>query len=324
MTAGAGTVHGAVREVDTAPGATVVPVSADVVVADHLSKRFGDVVAVDDLSFRLQAGTVTAFLGPNGAGKTTTLRMLLGLVRPTAGSAVVFGQRYCEHPDPARRVGAVLEAADFHPGRSGREHLITLALAASLPTARVDDVLDLVELTHAARRRLRGYSLGMRQRLGLAAALLGDPELLILDEPANGLDPEGVHWLRTFLRSFAAAGKTVLVSSHVLAEVAQTVDRVVTIDKGRLVTIAELDELTARVSAGVRIRAPRVRALLPLLAAAGFEATLLDGDEVLIRGASPGQVGEIAAAAGIPLHELAQESSTLERVFLDLTGGNGR
>jgi ABC-2 type transport system ATP-binding protein len=295
---------------------------ADVVSVEHLSKRFGKLLAVDDLSFGLRAGTITGFLGPNGAGKTTTLRMLLGLARPTSGTALVFGRRYRDHPDPARRVGAVLEAADLHPGRSGREHLITLALAASLPIARADEVLELVELAQAARRRVGSYSLGMRQRLGLAAALLRDPELLILDEPANGLDPEGVHWLRTFMRSFATAGKTVLVSSHVLAEVAQTVDRVIIIDKGRLVTIAELDELTARMAGGVRIRAPGIRALLPRLAAAGLEATVLDGDELLVRGASPARVGKLAFDAGIPLQELGQESSTLEKVFLELTSGS--
>jgi ABC-2 type transport system ATP-binding protein len=295
---------------------------ADVVSVEHLSKRFGKLLAVDELSFGLRAGTITGFLGPNGAGKTTTLRMLLGLVRPTSGTALVFGRRYRDHPDPARRVGAVLEAADFHPGRSGREHLISLALAADLPIARADEVLELVELTHAARRRVGSYSLGMRQRLGLAAALLRDPELLILDEPGNGLDPEGVHWLRTFMRSFATAGKTVLVSSHVLAEVAQTVDRIIIIDKGRLVTIAELDELTARMTAGVRIRAPGIRALLPRLVAARLEATVLDGDELLVRGASPAQVGKLAFDAGIPLQELGQESSTLEKVFLELTSGS--
>ena len=262
---------------------------------------------------------MTGFLGPNGAGKTTTLRMLLGLVRPTAGRAWLFGARYCE--ETARRVGAVLEAADFHPGRSGREHMMTLALAAKLPAARVDETLELVELTHAARRRVGGYSLGMRQRLGLAAALLRDPELLILDEPANGLDPEGVHWLRTFVRGFVAEGKTVLVSSHVLAEVAQTVDQVVIIDRGRLVEIAALDELTARTAGSVRVRAPGVRALLPLLAAEGIEATVVDGDELLVHDASSGRIGQLASEAGIALHELAPESSTLEKVFLELTAG---
>ncbi|MQA73491.1 MAG: ATP-binding cassette domain-containing protein [Solirubrobacterales bacterium] len=211
-----------------------------------LTKRFGEVVAVQDLTFSLEASTVTGFLGPNGAGKTTTLRLLLGLAAPTAGAALVFGRRYCELEDPAGRVGAVLESNDFHPGRSGRDHLRALALAAEIPQARVEEVLALVELGPAANRRVKTYSLGMRQRLGLAAALLGDPELLVLDEPANGLDPAGVHWLRTFLRRFADRDGTVLVSSHVLAEVAQTVDQVVIIDRGRLVATARLDELAGR------------------------------------------------------------------------------
>jgi ABC-2 type transport system ATP-binding protein len=301
------------------PDVTENASTADVVRADNLTKRFGELVAVDDLTFALEAGTITAFLGPNGAGKTTTLRMLLGLVRPTSGSALVFGRRYAEHPRPALRVGAVLEAADFHPGRSGREHLVTLALAAGLTVERVDEVLDIVELAHAGRRRVKTYSLGMRQRLGLAAALLGDPELLILDEPANGLDPEGVHWLRTFLRDFVSRGNTVFVSSHVLAEVAQTVDRVVIIDKGRLVAIAPLEELTARIAGSVRVRAPRIQTLLPALTAAGFQATVLDGDELRVRGATSAQIGELAARAGLPLHELVQETSTLENVYLELT-----
>jgi ABC-2 type transport system ATP-binding protein len=222
--------------------------SADeAVVSVHaLSKRFGDLTAVADLNFSLEAGTVTGFLGPNGAGKTTTLRLLLGLAEPTSGEAHVFGHRYADLDAPARRVGAVLESDDFHPGRSGGDHLRALALAAEIPMSRVEDVLALVELRHAAGRRVRTYSLGMRQRLGLAAALLGDPELLILDEPANGLDPAGVHWLRTFLRRFAEHGGTVLVSSHVLAEVAQTADRVLIIDRGRLVARARLDELAGR------------------------------------------------------------------------------
>lgn len=293
--------------------------SLEVVTVEHLGKRFGSVVAVDDLTFHLEAGSVTGFLGPNGAGKTTTLRMLLGLVRPTSGRALVFGSPYCEAT--AAKVGAVLEAADFHPGRSGREHLMTLALAARLSGSRVDEVLELVELTGASHRRVGGYSLGMRQRLGLAAALLCDPELLVLDEPANGLDPEGVHWLRTFMRRFASTGKTVLVSSHVLAEVAQTVDRVVIIDKGHLVTISGLTELTERMTGGVRVRAPQIQALVPVLTAAGFESVVLDGDELLVHGVSPAQVGELASRAGVVLHELAQESSTLEKVFLELTSG---
>ena len=214
-----------------------------VVAAVELTKRFGDLTAVDDLSFELEAGSVTGFLGPNGAGKTTTLRMLAGLARPTRGQALVFGRPFTELEQPAARVGAVLEASDLHPGRTGRDHLRVLARAAGVPKSRVDEVLALVDLTGAAERRAGGYSFGMRQRLGLAAALLGAPELLVLDEPANGLDPEGVRWLRDFLRAFAMRGGTVLVSSHHLAEVAQTVDRVVIIDRGRLVAESTLEEL---------------------------------------------------------------------------------
>jgi len=224
--------------IESAPPGPVVRCSS-------LTKRYGEVVAVDRISFALEPGTVTGFLGPNGAGKTTTLRLLLGLAEPTSGEALVFGRRYRELEQPARHVGAVLESSDYHPSRSGRDHLRTLALAAELPVSRVEEVLELVELRKAAGRRVRTYSLGMRQRLGVAAALLGDPDLLVLDEPANGLDPAGVRWLRTFLRSLAAAGRTVLVSSHLLSEVAQTVDRVLVIDQGRLLAQGTLAELTS-------------------------------------------------------------------------------
>jgi ABC-2 type transport system ATP-binding protein len=210
-----------------------------------LSKSYGEVVALGEISFSIPRGTVTGFLGPNGAGKTTTLRLLLGLAEPSGGEALVFGRRYRELEEPIRRVGAVLESSDYHPSRSGRDHLRILALAADLPLERVDEVLELVELGKPADRRVRIYSLGMRQRLGVAAALLGDPELLILDEPANGLDPAGVRWLRTFLQGLAAQGRTVLVSSHLLAEVAQTVDQVVIIDHGRLLAQGSLDQLTS-------------------------------------------------------------------------------
>ena len=213
--------------------------------ANGLTKRFGELTAVDDLTFALEPGCVTGFLGPNGAGKTTTLRMLLGLAEPTAGRALVFGRRFADLARPATRLGAVLEASDLHPGRSGRDHLRVLCRAAGLPAGRADEALALVELTGAGDRRVAGYSLGMRQRLGLAAALLGHPELLVLDEPGNGLDPEGVRWLRDFLRGFASEGGTVLLSSHHLAEVAHTVDRVLIIDRGRLVAAAPLAELTA-------------------------------------------------------------------------------
>jgi ABC-2 type transport system ATP-binding protein len=286
-----------------------------------LSKRFGEVSAVDDLSFAISCGTVTGFLGPNGAGKTTTLRMLLGLAEPSSGEALVFGRRYRELDRPALRVGAVLEATDFHPGRSGRDHLRTLAWAVGIPDKRVDAVLRLVQLRDAADRRVKAYSLGMRQRLGLAAALLGDPELLVLDEPANGLDPEGVHWLREFLQEFAADGRTVLVSSHVLAEIQQTVDRVVIISHGRLVVEATLDGLTARLGGSVHVRTPQPDRLREALLARGLRAEAVNGRAFLVHGSSADEVGEIAFAAAVPLHELATEASSLEDVFLELTHG---
>ena len=291
---------------------------APVVRAESLTKRFGKLTAVDDLSFALEPGTITGFLGPNGAGKTTTLRMLLGLAKPSHGEALIFEKPYAQIEHPALRIGAVLEATDFHPGRSGRNHLRTLSWAAGIPDARVDEVLGVVELDKAANRRVKGYSLGMRQRLGLAAALLGDPELLVLDEPANGLDPEGVRWLRDFLRRFAESGHTVLVSSHVLAEVAQTVDHVLIINRGRLVREARLDELTATVGAAVRVRSPQAGQLREALTRAGIEAAEQD-HTLLVHGTTTERVGEIAAAAGVVLHELRTEESSLEEVFLELT-----
>ena len=217
-----------------------------IVAITNLTKRYGTIAAVDNLSFSLEPGTVTGFLGPNGAGKTTTLRLLLGLAEPTAGTALIHGRRYVTLDHPARLVGAVLESGDFHPGRCGRDHLRVLATAADIDTGRVDEVLDIVGLSAAAATRpVKTYSLGMRQRLGLAGALLGEPELLVLDEPANGLDPAGVHWLRTVLRSFADAGGTVLVSSHLLAEVAQSVDRIIIIDGGRTVADAPLPDIVS-------------------------------------------------------------------------------
>lgn len=246
---GSGIHHGA-RSSKSAPDVATraaEPPSPDAVVTVRsLSKRYGSVVAVEQLTFSLDRGTVTGFLGPNGAGKSTTLRLLLGLAEPTSGKAHLFGRRYRDLDEPARRVGAVLESNDFHPARSGRNHLRALALAAQIPAARVEEVLELVELATAGDRRVKTYSLGMRQRLGLAGALIGDPEVLILDEPANGLDPAGVHWLRRFIRSFADSGGTVLISSHLLAEVTQTVHQVIIIDRGRLLAAVRLDELTSR------------------------------------------------------------------------------
>jgi ABC-2 type transport system ATP-binding protein len=283
-----------------------------------LTKRFGSTVAVDDLTFAIRRGGITGFLGPNGAGKSTTLRALLGLVAPSSGEARVEGSRYRELSDPLGTVGAVLEAHSFHPGRSGRNHLRVLAKAAGLPVARVDEVLAEVELTSAARRRTGTYSLGMRQRLSVAGALLGRPGLLVLDEPANGLDPEGIRWLRNFLRSFSAAGGTVLISSHVLAEVAQIADEVVIIHRGRLVAQEPLAALTTRSAGGSVVRSPEADRLGERLAGDGIEATAV-GDGELRVAAPPERVGEAAAAAGIVLHELRAEGASLEEVFLELT-----
>ena len=285
-----------------------------------LTKRYGKTLAVDSLDLHVAAGTITGFLGPNGAGKTTTLRALLGLVRPTSGTAKIMGKPYRQLKEPSKHVGAVLEASNVHPGRTGRNHLRVLAAAASIPESRVHEVLALVELTAVGGRRAKTYSLGMRQRLGLAAALLGDPEVLILDEPANGLDPQGIRWLRDLLRSLAGEGRTVLVSSHVLAEVAQTVDDVVIIHRGRFVTHATTAELAARVAGAVRVRSPQAAKLREALQREGILVTPLERDG-LTADTTPERVGEVAAANSIVLHELVAESGTLEEAFLELTGG---
>jgi ABC-2 type transport system ATP-binding protein len=294
-----------------------------VITIDGLTKRFGQVTAVDDLSFEVDQGTVVGFLGPNGAGKTTTLRMLLGLVTPTAGTARIDGRPYRDLADPIRHIGAVLEASSFHPGRSARNHLRVIATAAGLPLARADEVLAQVGLAQAAHRRVGGFSLGMRQRLGLATALLGDPQVLILDEPANGLDPEGVHWLRGLLRQLADQGRTVLVSSHVLAEVAQTVDQVVIIAAGRLVTQSTLAALTARTDQLVRVRTPAAETLRSLLAAQGIQTNLDGADQLIAAATTTETVGTAAAAAGIVIYEMRAERSNLEDVFLQLTSPQG-
>jgi ABC-2 type transport system ATP-binding protein len=290
-----------------------------VVQSDSLTKRYGGVLAVDELTFNIEAGTITGFLGPNGAGKSTTLRMLLGLAKPTRGHATIFGKPYDELETPALRVGAVLEATDFHPGRSGRDHLRMLSRAVGLPDSRVDDVLSLVELQDAAKRRVKGYSLGMRQRLGLASALLGNPDLLVLDEPANGLDPEGVRWLRDFLRDFASGGRTVLISSHVLAEIAQTVDQVLIISHGRLIVESTLDDLTARVGGVVRVQSPNLDQLAEALQRERIVTTRNNDHALLAQGTTRERVGDIALAEGIAIYELVTEGSSLEEVFLDLT-----
>jgi ABC-2 type transport system ATP-binding protein len=284
-----------------------------------LTKRFGAVTALEDLSFSVQPGVVTGFLGPNGAGKTTTLRCLLGLVAPTSGSATIDGRRYRDLEHPLATVGAALEAADFHPGRTARAHLQVIALASGVPRARVDQLLGLVGLEEFADRRVGGYSLGMRQRLGLAQALLGDPPVLILDEPANGLDPAGIAWLRQFLRSLAAEGRTVLVSSHVLSEVEQTVDDIVVIARGRLVRQGTLASLEAG-PAAVLLRTPTPELLADALAP--YAVTTV-GDRLRVEGCSTDEVGHLAHVHGVELHELSAEASDLEKVFLDLTRDEG-
>jgi ABC-2 type transport system ATP-binding protein len=282
-----------------------------------LSKRFGAVNAVSDLSFTVQPGRVTGFLGPNGAGKTTTMRMLLGLVKPTSGTATFAGTAYADLERPLETVGTALEAASFHPGRTARSHLAIYARAAGIPRHRVDETLTLVGLADFADRRVSGYSLGMRQRLGLAFALLGDPGVLVLDEPINGLDPEGIRWIRVLLRQLANEGRTVLVSSHLLSEVEQTVDEVVIIAKGRFVfqgALAELERST-RVVTDALDRA----GLRNVLTAAG--AQVIDGDNGLtVSGLSTAEVGLAALGAGIALTLLAPESQGLENVFLGLVG----
>jgi ABC-2 type transport system ATP-binding protein len=289
-----------------------------------LTKRFGPVLAVDQLSFQVERGTVVGFLGPNGAGKTTTLRMLLGLVRPDEGTAAINGQAYRELAEPLHQVGVVLDASGFHPGRTARDHLRVQAMAGQADPSRIDDVLELAGLAGAAGRRVGGFSLGMRQRLGLAGALLCDPEVLILDEPANGLDPEGVRWLRDLVRGMAAEGAAVLVSSHILAEVAQTVDSVVILDHGRLVVQSSLADLTAGAQKIVRVRTPQAEDLRAAMVADGAGAALLSPDRVEIVGSTPERVATVAAGRSIPVVESVTEAADLEDVFLRLTAGPSR
>ncbi|XVQ89840.1 ABC transporter ATP-binding protein [Microbispora siamensis] len=288
----------------------------------NLVKSFGPVKAVDGVSFSVEAGSVTGYLGPNGAGKTTTLRCLLGLVTPGSGEALVNGERYVTLANPAAEVGAVLEATSFHPGRTARNHLRILCTSAGLPDARADEALEQVGLADAAGKRVGGFSLGMRQRLALASALLGRPRVYILDEPANGLDPSGIEWLRGFLRHLAHdQGAAVLVSSHVLAEVEQTVDDVVIIAKGRLVRQGSLAELTSDGADAVRVRAAKAADLAPALEAAGGVVERVEDGLLRVRGLDPEAVGRIALDRRIVLTEVAQERSGLHKVFLDLTEG---
>jgi len=287
-----------------------------------LTKTFGrrrPVRAINDLTFEVAAGRVTGFLGPNGSGKTTTLRCLLGLVTPTSGTTSIGSTPYRALHHPLHVVGAALEASGFHPARSARNHLRIIAASGHIPDSRVDEVLGIVGLDEAAGRRVGGYSLGMRQRLALAAALLGDPGVLILDEPANGLDPEGIAWLRAFLRALAAEGRTILVSSHVLSEVQQTVDDVVVITRGHLVHVGPLDALTT--AAEVHARSPQRDALIAALAGTGTVHPR-GTDGLTITGRSTDEVGAIAFRAGIELHELTATTSDLEEAFLALTSSS--
>jgi ABC-2 type transport system ATP-binding protein len=287
-----------------------------------LSKRFGHFVAVDDLSFDVEPGRITGFLGPNGAGKTTTLRMLLGLVHASSGTATIDGQRYVDLPDPLGTVGAALEATNFHPGRSGRDHLRVLADAASVPHRRVDELLELTGIPAAARKRAGEYSMGMRQRLGLAAALLGDPRVLVLDEPSNGLDPEGIRWLRGFLRHLSGEGKTILVSSHLLQEVEQTVDEVVIIANGRLVRAGTVAELQG--TPGALVRTSDTARLAGALRVADVMSTPGTDGTLVAETTDLRLVGDVALRAGLPIYGLEPRRADLEALFFALTEGTNR
>ncbi|TDB88280.1 ATP-binding cassette domain-containing protein [Actinomadura sp. KC216] len=286
-----------------------------------LTKRYGDKTAVDDLSLEVAAGKVTGFLGPNGAGKSTTMRMIVGLDRPSAGEALVGGRHYAGMPRPIREVGALLDAGSVHPGRSGLAHLLAMARSNGIPRARVDQVLGLVGLESVAGRRVGSYSLGMRQRLGIAGALLGDPAVLMFDEPVNGLDPDGVLWVRRLMRGLAAEGRTVFVSSHLMSEMQLTADRLVVLGRGRLLTDAPMAEVIARGSGNaVRVRSPRASDLAERLSAVGAEVRRTDEGELRVTGLPVDRVGLMAYEAGVPVLELSAVEASLEEAYMDLTG----
>lgn len=289
--------------------------------ARNLTKRYGARLAVEDLSFSLTPGQVVGFLGPNGAGKSTTMRMLMGLSRPTSGSITVLGKPYEEHRNPLGVVGALLDAKGMHPGRTARSHLRALAATHNIPDARVDAVLALTGIDSVAHKRIGGFSLGMGQRLGIASALLGDPEVLVLDEPVNGLDPDGVLWVRNFVRGFAASGRTVLLSSHLMSEMAQTADHVLVIGRGRLIADAPIGELMGSKSQRrVRVASPDAIRLGELLRAEGARSTQdCAGLELVLQGITAERVGEIAAQHGIVLHSLTTDALSLEEAYLSLT-----
>jgi ABC-2 type transport system ATP-binding protein len=300
-----------------------MPLGSPAISVRGVTKRFGKVTAVEDLSLEVHPGVVTGFLGPNGAGKSTTLRIVLGLVAPTEGSAIVLGMPYRSLPAPTRTVGAVLETQSFNPLRSGRNHLRVLASASGIPQRRVDEILELVGLEAAARRNAGTYSLGMRQRLGLAAALLGEPRILILDEPANGLDPQGIRWLRDLLRDFAREGNAVLVSSHVLTEMAQLADEAIVINRGRLIRQASIAELThgSRQLSVVTSEAPRLAAALR---ERGLGVVSTGDGELRVSGADAARVGMIAFESRVPVLGLAEKETSLEDAFLELTEEEAR
>ena len=284
-----------------------------------LTKEYGGLRAVDDLTFDVEAGKVTGFLGPNGAGKSTTMRMMMGLDRPTAGTATVNGRRYADLATPLREVGALLDAGAMHPGRTGRAHLRVAARTSGIPIARVDEVIEQVGLGSAARRRIKGYSLGMRQRLGIAAALLGDPGVLLFDEPVNGLDLDGVRWIRSLLRGFADEGRTVLVSSHLMSEMQLIADRVIVIGRGRLVADVTVGEMLRGLGARrIRVRTPYPEALVGALEE---RATVVrtGPEELEVEGLGAAQVGDQALALGLPLHHLSEVEQSLEQAYLRLT-----
>ncbi len=287
-----------------------------------LTKQYGGVRAVDDLSFEVEAGKVTGFLGPNGAGKSTTMRMVMGLDRPTAGTATVNGKRYVDLTPPLREVGALLDAGAMHPGRTGRAHLRIGAYTNGIPTSRVEEVIDEVGLGSAAGRRIKGYSLGMRQRLGIAAALLGDPDVLLFDEPVNGLDLDGVRWIRALLRGFADEGRTILVSSHLMSEMQLIADRVVIIGRGRLIADAEVDEVLRGLGGQrVRVRTPQPDELHRVLAErAPVEST--GPGELEVTGVPAAEIGDLAHEVGVPVHHLAEVEQSLEHAYLSLTEGS--
>ncbi|MET9201099.1 ABC transporter ATP-binding protein [Gordonia sp. NPDC003585] len=292
-----------------------------------LTKDFGDKRAVDNLSFEVSPGHVTGFLGPNGAGKSTTMRMMLDLDRPTSGSVAIDGQRYQDLEDPIRQVGALLDAKWVHPNRSARSHLRWLAAANRIPASRVDEVIEMVGLTSVATKRAGGFSLGMSQRLGIAGALLGDPHTLMFDEPVNGLDPEGIVWIRGFMRQLASEGRTVFVSSHLLAEMALTADHLIVIGRGRLIADCSVSEFTSRAQTSVRVRGPQLEDLHVALAAAGLAPAPGPADAkgrpvMVVPDTTTDQVGDLAAAAGVVLHELTEETASLEEVFMQVTAGD--